>query len=742
MSATPVFPPSLEAAYRPVRVLGAGGMGAVWLAQDRALDRPVAIKLMIRPDVPTLAKRMEREAAVLGRLKHPHVAQVFAAGSVPEGPYIVFEYVEGRSLAAETLPEPRALDLMLQAASGLEAVHGAGVVHRDLTPKNIMRTPAERALLIDFGLVFDPDRTRLTATGMAVGTPGAIPPEAWRGAVLGPAADWFGWGASLYGILQGRYPYDLAAVGLMAETGIPIPLAPTKPMSPGVTRIIEACLHPDPDRRPASRAALEDLLGEGPGRVSGARGRVVVSSGATAAPPAPLPVPGPAPTEGRRAGWGAALAAGLCALGLALWSGRGAAPAPEPGPATTDPAVPGSDWIKAALEELEAARGATVRDPADGSERPVLDPDPLAYGRVVGAQATVGRIRGWLGNGGRIEELDPDTRTGLEAVDRAWAERGLGRPFQAFRTVERAPGPRGWAPAFKVRFGLADPAPAGWLPAVGEAYDALAGELAKLDREPPPELVAVPVALLGAAKPGPVPATRWLEETAARREGRLAVRERVRAGHEALERLIHAAARAVAEEPERRAMAAALAAIVCFDLRAFFHGPLMGGFIEGLTGPETSTPEGALLRARVLDRILYARRGTGREAPDLAREEAELWLQAHDGLGREGFARMAGDVARAGLVDSLVEQDRGAELAAFLDRLRDGDDRPDPWVETEVLIDVANWIETRRGPGGLDPGRVAWVAGRLETLGPGLPPGEVADRARRRALALRGRAGR
>jgi serine/threonine protein kinase len=151
-------PGDLVGAYEILGPLGAGGMGDVYRARDTRLGRQVAIKF-IAGDIAADAmatERLAREARLTSSLNHPNIVTVHDVGEAGGQPYLVMELVEGRSLqefiADGRIPLPRVLDLAAQIADGLAAAHDAGVIHRDLKPRNVMLTTDGRAKIVDFGL--------------------------------------------------------------------------------------------------------------------------------------------------------------------------------------------------------------------------------------------------------------------------------------------------------------------------------------------------------------------------------------------------------------------------------------------------------------------------------------------------------------------------------------------------------------------------------------------------------------
>ncbi|MFO0633100.1 MAG: serine/threonine-protein kinase [Nannocystaceae bacterium] len=148
--------------YRPVRVIGAGGLGEVLLAHDPELDRKVAIKSIARRLDPAarqrLQARMRREAQALARLRHPNVVAVYDVGVADDGVFLAMEYVDGATLSQWLAAAPHTVDeivgVVVEAGRGLAAAHAAGVIHRDVKPSNILVDREGRARVVDFRLAF------------------------------------------------------------------------------------------------------------------------------------------------------------------------------------------------------------------------------------------------------------------------------------------------------------------------------------------------------------------------------------------------------------------------------------------------------------------------------------------------------------------------------------------------------------------------------------------------------------
>ncbi|MES9542775.1 protein kinase [Actinomadura sp. NPDC000600] len=198
--------------YSVLQTLGEGGMGVVYLGADPE-GRNVAIKVL-RPAVAgdaTARRRLAREVDSMRRVHSPHVAEILDADVTADQPYIVTQYVPGRTLEeiveeAGPIYGPGLQRLGVGLASALSAIHGAGIVHRDLKPGNVMLVDGE-PVVIDFGIAQAADATRLTATGMVIGTPGYLAPEIIEGEDAGPPSDVHAWAGTLAYAATGRPPF-------------------------------------------------------------------------------------------------------------------------------------------------------------------------------------------------------------------------------------------------------------------------------------------------------------------------------------------------------------------------------------------------------------------------------------------------------------------------------------------------------------------------------------------------------
>jgi serine/threonine protein kinase len=261
--------------YRLRERLGEGGMGVVYLATDPD-DRLVAVKALRRgvPGELTARRRLAREFETMRRVHSPFVAEVIDADVDSDPPYIVTRYVPGRTIEEVVAQDgPLAGLALLRLACGLAraltAVHAAGVVHRDLKPANVMIVDGE-PVVIDFGIAQAPDSTRLTMTGMFMGTPGYLAPEVIEGSPSGPAADVHSWAATLAFAATGRPPFgsgSFESVFYRIINGQPDLANMPGPLMP----LVLHALARDPARRPAAidlanRAAALDPAGLLPGQ--------------------------------------------------------------------------------------------------------------------------------------------------------------------------------------------------------------------------------------------------------------------------------------------------------------------------------------------------------------------------------------------------------------------------------------------------------------------------------------------
>ncbi len=252
--------------YRLLRETGRGAMSLVWEAVDTRVGRRVAIKTLVAPGTlgtgerAAWAARMEREARVVARLSHPNIVTTYEVGREDGQPYLVMEFLTGQTLRqrlrAGPLPPDEAVRVLDQAAAALDAVHAAGVVHRDIKPTSFMLLPDGTVKLMDFGIARQEDDTLVTAADMMVGSPSYMAPEQINGDPLGPAGDVWALGVILYEMLAGRMPFggDRIATVLEQITTADPPLLPDLPL-PAQT-VLRRALAKDPSKRYPSAGAL------------------------------------------------------------------------------------------------------------------------------------------------------------------------------------------------------------------------------------------------------------------------------------------------------------------------------------------------------------------------------------------------------------------------------------------------------------------------------------------------------
>ncbi|MBL9019251.1 MAG: serine/threonine protein kinase [Myxococcales bacterium] len=217
--------------YVVERFLGAGAMGEVYAGAQPVIGKKVAIKVL-KPEVAASkdgAERFKREARAVNQIDHPNVIDIFSLGRLDDGRlYLVMDLVEGKSLrkllADGPLDVERALDILDQIASALDAAHARGVVHRDLKPDNVMVADTGKAYVLDFGLakLLSPDdsvppASMLTGQGTWLGTPGYMAPEQWSADGAGPASDRYSFGVMAFELLSGALPFSAPTLPQMME---------------------------------------------------------------------------------------------------------------------------------------------------------------------------------------------------------------------------------------------------------------------------------------------------------------------------------------------------------------------------------------------------------------------------------------------------------------------------------------------------------------------------------------------
>jgi eukaryotic-like serine/threonine-protein kinase len=267
-----VFRPGevIDERYDVLGPLGQGGMAHVFRAQDRRLERTVALKVLRPHLTETDAERFRREIRALARFNHPGIVAIYDLGQ-GEHVYFAMELVEGGPITdlGPLDGDPDAVDALLSAAitvaDALGYVHRLGMVHRDLTPRNILLTRDGHPKVMDFGLVQLTETSReLTRTGFTLGTPQYMAPEQATGGSSGSAVDLYSFGAVLYRTLTGQAPFDAdndQAVLYQHVYGNPTPARELNPLIPApLSGLIASLLAKRPEDRPPSASAVADTL--------------------------------------------------------------------------------------------------------------------------------------------------------------------------------------------------------------------------------------------------------------------------------------------------------------------------------------------------------------------------------------------------------------------------------------------------------------------------------------------------
>lgn len=263
----------LDERYRLVEQLGMGGMSVVWRGFDEVLGRQVAVKVLASrlADDRTFRHRIRIEAQAAARLCHPHITNVYDYGeAVTEGgatvPYVVMELVDGESLAARLGREVRlgwrdAITACAEVAGALAAAHARGVVHRDVTPGNVMLT-ATGAKVVDFGISALVGESDVGPDGTLLGTPAYLAPERLDGAQVSPATDVYAVGLLLYRCLTGRLPWRAGTTTQMLRAHLyaePAPMPPVDGVPDEVIELCQRCLAKRPADRPTSAEVARTL---------------------------------------------------------------------------------------------------------------------------------------------------------------------------------------------------------------------------------------------------------------------------------------------------------------------------------------------------------------------------------------------------------------------------------------------------------------------------------------------------
>ncbi|MGI5469189.1 protein kinase domain-containing protein [Streptomyces sp. CA-132043] len=291
--------------YELSALLGQGGMGQVWIAYDRRLDRRVGVKLLRpdrlagAPDAEELRHRFARECRVTAQVDHPGLVTVHDAGSDGDDLYLVMQYVEGADLAdhlAEHDPYPWtwAVCVAAQLCAVLASVHAVPIVHRDLKPRNVMVKADGTVTVLDLGIAsaLDTDTTRLTHTGSPIGSPAYMAPEQAMGGTVGPYTDLYALGVLLHELLSGSVPFaGSTALGVLHRHLYEQPV-PVRQLRADVPAELEALvlrlLAKDPEHRPADAQEVYQALAPLLPRADAGAGAGTEGAGGLPLPVAPM----------------------------------------------------------------------------------------------------------------------------------------------------------------------------------------------------------------------------------------------------------------------------------------------------------------------------------------------------------------------------------------------------------------------------------------------------------------------
>jgi tetratricopeptide (TPR) repeat protein/serine/threonine protein kinase len=287
--------------YEIHKMLGMGGMGAVYKARDMEVERVVGLKV-IRPDLagnPAILARFKQELVLARQVTHKNIIRIYDLNEADGVKFITMEFIEGEDLrtiltSQGKLSPEEAVAIMLQVCAGLESAHAEGVIHRDLKPSNIMRDNAGRVVIMDFGLARTVQGDGMTQTGMMIGTMEYMSPEQAMGKDLDARSDQFAIGLIFYELLSGFIPFhaESAIASLVKRTQErAVPLVDVDAaVPPALSEIVSKCLEREPEARFASVQELADELENWQGKKpSTLQSRIVRTAIPTPAPAKPFP---------------------------------------------------------------------------------------------------------------------------------------------------------------------------------------------------------------------------------------------------------------------------------------------------------------------------------------------------------------------------------------------------------------------------------------------------------------------
>ena len=251
--------------YRIIALLGKGGMGEVYRADDLTLGQAIALKFL--PEAATqdgaLLERFRNEVRIARRISHPNVCRVYDVGEVDGQTFFTMEYVDGEDLASllrriGRLPQDKAVEIARQLCAGLAAAHSKGVLHRDLKPANIMLDGRGQVVVTDFGLAGVADEIR--GAEVRSGTPAYMAPEQLAGREVSTRSDIYALGLVLYEVFTGKRAFAEKAEGALADRTPRRPSSVVKDLDPIVEKVILRCLETEPSSRPETALAVAAAL--------------------------------------------------------------------------------------------------------------------------------------------------------------------------------------------------------------------------------------------------------------------------------------------------------------------------------------------------------------------------------------------------------------------------------------------------------------------------------------------------
>jgi serine/threonine protein kinase len=388
--------------YRLEAPIGRGAMGVVWRARDQLLDRDVAVKEVHMAETLTDEERANayqrtlREAKTAARLNHPGVVTVYDVAEDEGRPWIVMQLVNAKSLDqvladSGPLPPRQAAEMGRQLLSALTVAHGAGVMHRDVKPSNVLLSNDGRAVLTDFGIATFQGDPKLTQTGMVMGSPGFTAPERIRGEDASPASDLWSLGATIFAAVEGKGPYEQRGGAITTMSAIINEDAPEPARAGALGPVITALLRREPSQRPDTARAqqmITDALPQLAERPPGGSGGYVPTA-ISASPSSRRPVPGDIPPQTGAGGQPAGREPLGAGTGIPAGYGAGAGTGSRTGEAPPD----FSSWYDPSPRTgTSAGRPGSTYPPPAG-----YGPPAGGYGAQPGSQAGYGSQQ-WAGS--------------------------------------------------------------------------------------------------------------------------------------------------------------------------------------------------------------------------------------------------------------------------------------------------------------------------------------------------------